>query len=195
MSERPEPRSPPEPERRYVDFRIQMRMLIALVILETGLAGGGVGYLYWRFKTIIEENMYRIHHAPQNAFSQLMEETGWVILVMLGINLVGLYLADRLWGGYVRKVLGTFTALAVKVTDLDFRPDTESPDQHASLDLMLEWRQKERMRALAVREIVRDCDQVPQEQLVKKLQQLRTILPPYSRRFVGRLKSERAGKS
>ncbi|MBF0126232.1 MAG: hypothetical protein HQM02_03380 [Magnetococcales bacterium] len=186
-----ESRTPPGLERRYVDFRIQMRMLIALVLLETGLAGGGVGYLYFRFKAIIEENLYRIHHGGQSVFQQLLEETGWVVLVMLVVNLAGLLIADRLWVGYVQRVLGSFTALAVKVTDLDFRSDGESPDQHASLELMLSWRQKERDRALAVRELVRDLDQVPPARQVERLRRLRAILPPYSRRFVGRLASDR----
>ncbi|MBF0427465.1 MAG: hypothetical protein HQL94_00970 [Magnetococcales bacterium] len=179
------------PERLYVDFRIQMRMLIALVILESALVCGGVGYLYLRYKAVIEENMYRIHHVPQDFFSLLLEETGWVVAFMLVLNLLGLFFADRVWGWYVKRVLGSFTALSFKVTDLDFCEDRESPEQHVVLDLMLTWRQKERRRALEIRAIMEqiETDKDQHEQLVKHLKQLRAVLPVYSRRFVGRIVS------
>lgn len=171
-------------ERLYVDANIQMRMLVALVVLEVLLAIGGVGYLYVRFLTVIENNLYRIHHTAQDFFSVLLDETGWVMLFMLVINVVGLLIADRFWVSYVRRVLGTFTSLADKVADLDFRPDSESKDLHASLDLMLVWRQKERSRMQAARSILENLS--TGEQLVAQLQELRRDLPPYSRRFLGR---------
>ncbi len=183
-------------ERIYVDSRIQMWMLIGLVLLETLLASGGVVYLYFRYKAIIEENLYRIHHTSPDIFTLLLAETGWVVLILLGINVLGLLIADRLWVWYVKRVLGTFTALACKVTDLDFRADQESPDQHVAVDLMLAWRQKERSRLMAMRETVRTFDldaslSTPQrqQQLASQLKQLQTVLPPYSRRYVGRLPS------
>ncbi|MEO5331410.1 MAG: hypothetical protein H7839_05250 [Magnetococcus sp. YQC-5] len=181
-------------ERLYVDYRIQKWLLVGLVILETILAASGVGYLYFRFKSVIEENMYRIHHVGQDVFSVFLEETGQVLVFMLVINLVGLLIADRFWVRYVRQVLGRFTGLAVKVTDLDFRPDQENPDQHAALDLMLAWRQKERSRSLAIREIVGHLEAATPEQMERELQKLRGVLPPYSRRFVGRLGVRRSEK-
>lgn len=178
-------------ERIYVDFRIQMRMLIALLIMETLLTGGGIVYLYFRFKSVIEENLYRIHQTKQDIFSLLVEETGWVIGIMLVINIVGLLVADRLWVWYVQKILATFTSLATRVTDLDFRLDGESSDQHLVLDLMLSWRQKERSRAQVVRTILDQLDGGNPAAMKIALRELRTHLPPYSRRFVGRLRPDR----
>ncbi|MBF0153178.1 MAG: hypothetical protein HQL64_05510 [Magnetococcales bacterium] len=179
----------PARKRVYVDARIQMRMLIALLVLEIVLAAGGVVYLYFRFEAIIEESLYRIHHATQDIFSLLSEEMGWVVLGMLLINLAGLLAADRVWIWYVKRVLGTFTTLAVKVSDLDFSPDQVSPDQHVALDLMLAWRQKERDRARAIRTILAHADTTNNEQLAARLRELRANLPPYSHRFVGRLRT------
>lgn len=201
-SQPPHSEATPPPERLYVDFRIQMRLLIALLLLEVTLTGGSMAYLFFRFKEMIEENLYRMHYMVHDLSPLMIREAGEVFFLMLLINLVCLLVADRVWVRYVRRVLQTFTHLAAKVADLDFYPDTESPDQHAALDLMLAWRQKERQRAAAIGTILKQLDpegewDTPQgrAQLPVQLQTLRLLLPKYSRRFVGRLDPSHRGGS
>ncbi|MEO5351088.1 MAG: hypothetical protein H7836_15815 [Magnetococcus sp. YQC-3] len=195
------PHAPPG-ERLYVDFYIQMRLLIALLILQVTLTGGGIYYLFFRFKEIIEENLYRMHYATQDLSPLLLGEAGRVVAVMLAVNLVCLLLADRVWVRYVRRLLHTFTQLASKVADLDFCQDHDSPDQHAALERMLAWRQKERARLMAIGALSQqltvtgDCAATQvREPLQPLLQQLRLQLPPYSRRYVGRLEQSKKSGS
>lgn len=196
------PEATPAPERLYVDFKIQMRLLITLLLLEATLTVGSIAYLYFRFKAIIEDNLYRMHYAVGDLSPLLLNEAGEVLFVMLLINLVCLLVADRVWVRYVQRVLQTFTHLAAKVADMDFRPDLESSDQHAALDLMLAWRQKERGRVTAVAALLQQLDlsgdfTTPQTQahLQGLLHTLRLLLPKYSRRFVGHLDSSHQDRS
>ncbi|MBF0135655.1 MAG: hypothetical protein H7833_13770 [Magnetococcus sp. DMHC-1] len=181
---------------RYLDFAIQMRMLIALVGMEIILVGGAVYYLYERFSTILEENIYRIHQLPLDLSSVMVNEIIKVAGGMILLNLVALFVADRIWSKYVARILQAFTNMALHVSDLDFHPDADPPSsQHELLDLMLAWRQQERQRLVKIREEIQKLDPNADFSdprvlagIQEQVRQLRHILPPYSRRFVGRVK-------
>lgn len=185
-------------QRKYVDFAIQMRMLIALVVMEVVLVAAGVWYLYLRFNTIVEANLYRIHQTPgESPLEVLVKEAGIVVLALVVANVLAMVVADRIWILYVRRVLNKFTALAQRTRDFDLREDTDKDHSHEVLVRMLAWRWAERKRALNVRAAIRnlspDADfdnPMVRQEFLRNLQWLRRALPPYSRRFVGRLENE-----
>ncbi|MBF0146609.1 MAG: hypothetical protein HQL84_16625 [Magnetococcales bacterium] len=182
---------------RYVDYKIQMRMLLALVVMELGIISVGLFYLYHRFSTLIDANLYRIHRqASSDMFTLLLYETGWVIGVSLLVNLAALFIADRLWVNYVHSILMAFGLHADQIADLDFRDQhSNHAPKHESLDMIQMWQQGERQRALAIRAAIHaiDPDAVDdphgREQIVKQLTTIQSLLPPYSSRFVGRTHS------
>lgn len=180
---------------RYLDFKVQMHMLVALIVLEVGLVVAGIFYLYARFSDIIKTSLYRIHHGSDTLFSMMLTEMGQMLVVFVGVNMLAVFLADRIWVHYVRSVLGSFRALVNRVADLDFTKDGKPRVQHRVLDQTLAWREKERVRASSVRDITRSLkphadfsDPKVLEELGRQLTEVRQSLPSYSRRFVGRLK-------
>lgn len=197
------PPSPPPPlrllrqerQRRYVDFALQMRLLVALIVMEILLVGGGLYYLYWSFSQIFQRNLYRVHPpAPEETLRLLLGETGWVVGALVAAHLLALLVADRLWVGYVKRVLQKFRALAQRIEALDLSEEGEETPNHASVALIQAWRRHERRRSLSIKGfmggILPQVDlRDPQEQEILKrhLRRIRRVLPPYSRRFVGRL--------
>lgn len=181
---------------RYLDFAIQMRMLMALVGMEIILVGGAVYYLYERFSTILEENIYRIHQLPLDLSSVMVNEIIKVAGGMILLNLLALFVADRIWSKYVSRILHAFTSMAHQVSDLDFHPDADPPpSQHELLDLMLSWRQQERQRLARIRAEIQKLDPHADfadprvlANIQEQVRQLQHMLPPYSRRFVGRVR-------
>lgn len=181
-------------ERRYLDFKIQHKMMWALVFMEVTLVLAGVIYLYYRFQLIILENFYRIHQLPRSVRSIFMEETGEVILFLLAINVLVLLLADRGWVWYIKSVLSSFGLMADKMADLNMQSDERVAARHETLDMMVTWRRGERERAIRIRELISKlespesmADATARERMRHALQELRRTLPPYSRRFIGRL--------
>ena len=169
-------------------------MLVAMVFLEVGLVIAGMVYLYGRFSDIIEANLYRIHHQADALFSLLLTEMEQMMVMLIGINLLAILIADHIWTRYVKRVLNTFRLLVNKVADLDFREDGKQPTEHKVLSRTLIWRKKERDRALAIRAMLQSLkaetdfsDPKVVDALHHRLTEVRRRLPPYSRRYVGRL--------
>lgn len=180
---------------KHVDFNIQIWMLVALIFLEVGLVLIGIYYLHIRFLAIIEANLYRIHHGSDPLLFQLLTEVGGAVAILVGINLLALFVTDRVWWGHVKGILNAFIVLVNKVADLDFTQDEKPFSQHKVLDQTLLWRKKERERALAIREALKPLDAeadfsdpIVLDRLRQQLTLVRQHLPPYSRRYVGRLK-------
>ncbi|HAT50901.1 MAG: hypothetical protein HQL07_14160 [Nitrospirae bacterium] len=180
---------------RYVDYKIQMRMLLALLILELTIISLGLVYLYHRFSTLIDANIYRIHKdTSSDVFTIMLHETGWVVGVSLLVNLVALLIADRLWVNYVRSILMSFGSHADRIADLDFRDQHPNlTNKHKSLDMIQAWSRGERQRALDIRSAVGaiDLNQVNDQSSWKRIRNhlitIQKLLPPYSSRFIGKI--------
>lgn len=181
--------------RRYVDFALQMRLLVILIAMEILLVVGGLYYLHHRFSDIFARNLYRIHTPPaEETLRLLLSEAGVVVLIMVMANLFALILADRLWVNIVNRVLARFRALATRIKDLDLSEAGEEIPNHESVERIQEWRRHERRRSLAIKGFLGGIQphadwNNPEEQafLQRQLRRLRRVLPPYSRRFVGKM--------
>ncbi|MEO5377827.1 MAG: hypothetical protein H7832_08630 [Magnetococcus sp. DMHC-6] len=188
--------------RRYVDFVLQMRMLLALVAMETGLVAGGLFYLYIRFDAIINNSLYRIHqrqgHGP---FLEMLQEVGLVILVIVVINLLAWMFANWIWVRFVQSVLTPFNLMLDRMSRLDMQEDRGIMPKHESLDRMLSWRQKERRRMLMIKAYLAgislegDLTKADvRSNLQNRFRKIRRILPPHSRRILSAIKEFREAR-
>lgn len=139
---------------RYIDFRLQKRLLIALVALEWLMLCVAGAVLYYRLHAIVDENLYRIHIADQPPiFHILFTESMQIVAALVAINLLALLAADRIWAHYVTSIMSSLRRLFVRSQALDFGPDTESPLGHKVIELALAWRAKERERLATLHEL------------------------------------------
>ena len=137
---------------RYIDFRVQKRLLIALVALEVVLLCIAGGALLYRLNIIVDENLYRIHFADQpSMFYVLFSEALQIVGALVAINLVALLIADRIWSHYVNGIMSCLRSLLSRTRELDLRPEAAAPHLHKVLELALAWRETERSRHMALR--------------------------------------------
>ncbi len=144
------------PRRRvHIDQSIQDRMIVLLVLLEVVLVSAAVIYLYYRFDSIIEESLYRIHHAPgESPAEQMLIELLQVVIFMAIANLVALLVADRWWAWHIASILERFNDAIEKSSRLDLTRQEVGYGRHQLLDLTTTWRLYERQIWLDVR---REC--------------------------------------
>lgn len=137
----------------YVDAALQKWLLVALVMLETGLVGASVWLLRRHLNAVIEDNLYRMHvAAAAPMMTQLMHEAFLVLGLFVIVNVIALLVAHGIWHRYVYSVLRDFMALVGKTARLDFSPDPDSDRRHEVLALAGTWRARERARLAAIRE-------------------------------------------
>ena len=139
----------------YIDHALQKWLLIALVILEMLILCAAGAVLYFDLNAIVDANLYRVHLQGQpTMFAALLKESLQILAALVGINLIALLLADRIWVNYVNGILAGLSRLLLRSRDLDFGPDDDQARRHRVIERALAWRQTERERN---REIRRHC--------------------------------------
>lgn len=123
----------------YIDHVLQKWLLVALVVLETVLTAAAIWGLYRALGAIADENMYRVHLSPDaNIWRRFLLE-GAAILGGTGVvNFCALVVADRIWAGYVRRILKALDGVVDAVRRLDFRMQ-KVRRSHAVLDQAIRW--------------------------------------------------------
>jgi hypothetical protein len=135
--------------KHFIDNRLQGRLLVALVLLESMMLALAILYLYIQFKGIVEQNLYSIHPASQQALLPLfLEQLGWVVLVMSITNTLALYLAHHLWVLHIKQIIAAFRATLLRVKSLDFSSPARTVlgVEHEVLSLLNSWYSGERTR-------------------------------------------------
>lgn len=140
-------------KRRYTDRRIQGRLLVGLIAMETSLTCAAVCWLHLRLEQVLERNLYRIHAASGDALvSSFLVELGFAVGMMLTASCVLLLLAHLIWARYVRSVLGCFRVELHRLRKLDLRAASPAGVvHHDTLDLLERWRRLEHQRFTSVR--------------------------------------------
>lgn len=145
----------------YVDHSVQRWLLIALVALEIILVAGALWLLYLQLVSTVEANLYRAHAAGRPNIYPLIK----VALIGLGgllvVNLLVLWIMDRLWARHLASILRPFTGLITRVEALDFSPD-EISKPHKVVELAHAWREAERQRLRDLRSAINQLDTVGQ---------------------------------
>jgi hypothetical protein len=136
---------------KYIDHVLQKWLLIALVVLEVLVLSVAGAILYVRLNAIVDESLYRIHFAGQHSmFAALLNESLRIIGGLIAVNLLALFVADRIWAYYVRSIISPLRVLLTRTYALDFRVDSEISERHEVLTRTLRWRRIERARHEAV---------------------------------------------
>lgn len=144
---------------KYIDHVLQKWLLIALVVLEMMVLSVAGVILYVRLNILVDESLYRIHFGGQpSMFSVLLAESWRILGGLVAVNLLALFVADRIWAHYVRGILGALRGLFASTRELDFRADPEVPQRHQVLALALDWRRVERARHLALQQSLDSMD-------------------------------------
>ena len=118
----------------YIDSALQNRLLLAFLLLEILLIGGGMIVMYLELKEIVEENLFRIHFAAAEPLSSLLFWKAMRILAALVIlNVAALGLAEWLWVRHLESILNPLSELLTRTARLDFTADVIPKQQHAVL--------------------------------------------------------------
>lgn len=140
-------------KRKYIDFKLQGFLSIALIVLETSMLVAAMIYLYFRFSHLISENMFTIHRAEQDSlFIILITELGIVIAAMAVANSLALVIAHVFWSHYVKSILVKFRHYLKNMHELNFGIKIEKKNQHHKIIRLLEtWRKQEFKRMAALK--------------------------------------------
>jgi hypothetical protein len=141
---------------RLVDDQLQKSLLVALVLMETAAVALAIWMLYQALGRIVDENTYRIHFSNGPSISvQLFIEGLRVLGAMLALNLLALFVADRIWAWYVVRIVGQLDRMMDASSALDLRPQAPISCQHSVLERADDWRAVELRRLAQLREDVR----------------------------------------
>lgn len=131
----------------YNDHTLQGYLLAGLVALELLLVGLLLTYLYLEIDGLIESHLYRLHNTHTASWPELLSLLGSAVTVFLVVNLAALYLAHLVWGRYVKRTIGQFSAGLDRIVALDFsEPLPSGPGDHRIIELLDAWYRKERER-------------------------------------------------
>jgi hypothetical protein len=148
--------APPLSQRRrihYVDRKLQMRLLLALVVLEIVVLSVAGWVLYHRLDTLVEESIYRVHHtAERSMFASLLSSALQVVAGMLAANVLALLVAKQIWSAHVNRILGALGDELDKARRLDFSAGAQAEPLHPVVVTAQAWRAAERQRHVALRE-------------------------------------------
>ena len=139
----------------YVDHTLQKWLLLALVVMEAILVSLAIWALYTALGTIIDEEMYRIHYSANTRLLPLLIKEGSVVLGwMLLVNLLALFIADRIWAIFVHGILKKLARLMLASQNLDFTNHDNILSNHTVLEQAQMWRSTEAMRLKKRRGII-----------------------------------------
>ena len=151
---------PVPPHRRkihFVDHVLQMRLLVALVLLEIVVLSVAGYVLYRRLDAVVEASLYRVHlHDGPSMYASMMNVAFEVVGGMLLVNLLALVVADRLWARYVGRIVRSLRDELDLAKRLDFGAGTRPAAEHKVVALARAWREAEGARMKALRTSVSD---------------------------------------
>ena len=148
----PSPSSDVKRRTVYVDGAVQKWLLIALVALEILLISAALWVLYLQLSELLEANLYRSHFSDKPHVYPLLFKNALIGLGgLVAINIVVLWVADRLWSRHVNSILRPVLELLGKVEGLDFAEASPPAASHRVIGLAYRWRKAERERLLRLR--------------------------------------------
>ena len=151
---------------KYVDKNIQGYLMMLLIILDVTMVIAAMLYLYFSFNSIFEESIYLIHQSAHKPFYiKFIFEMVKVVVVMSLINVIALFIANRIWINYIKKIINYLnsTMNCVKHLSVKFPPANDVPTHDLS-DQIARWQRHEVTRANNIHAIIDNLPQ-PSEKL------------------------------
>lgn len=168
----------------YVDDSVQKWLLVALVTLEIMLITSALWLLYLQLISTVEANLYRAHAVGKPDIYPLLKAALIGLGGLLAINIIVLWIADRLWARHLASILQPFMALVNKVETLDFSAGSLPAKPHEVVNLARSWRDTERQRLLNLRAAINQLEapgetssDEQKERLRAALETIRQFLP------------------
>lgn len=108
---------------KYLDFRLQGRMIISMVVSQAMLLIIAISVFYQKASDIFDEAIYSIH-APDMLliFDQLIGLAAQITVAYILVTLMSFLIAQYLWSRYISHVLTDFEHQVAASHQLDFRP-------------------------------------------------------------------------
>ena len=164
---------------RYVDARMQLRVMVALVGLEILLVAGTLWLLHGQLAAAIEANLYSVHFDAEGATFPMLAR---VALPVLGgfavVHLLAVVLAAQVWGQQVAHVMSAFRTRLARVEALDLRPrPVRGEPAHPVLAHAARWQSRERARLADLQRLTASLDaDMNRERLRAALARTRPLL-------------------
>lgn len=152
---------PPRRHTTYLNHRLQGQLILAFLTLEISMVLISMVYLYLRFSSVIEDNLYTIHKGSQeNILQLLLQELGWLVLVMGIINTLALLIGHRLWMRQINSVLEHFRTKLEQIDRLYLPYLTIITNPVHELSYLIEtWIYGERRRVIQLNEQIMQLSQ------------------------------------
>lgn len=169
--------TPAKRKNHYIDAALQNRLLIAFILLEVLIIGGGMLVMYRELNDVVEENLFRIHFSALQPLSTLLFWKGMRILAALVIlNVAALGLAEWWWERHLESILQPLSGLLTRTAQLDFTADEMNGELHAVLVNTMAWRECERQRCMAMRAALSVLDENADYSTKAELEKARSAL-------------------
>ncbi len=174
----------PAPQRRrrhYLDRSLQGWMLAALVLMETALFTLMLILLYQQLSIAVESQLYSAHMDPAAGKAGLLDITLRLLGLVVLVNLIAVFLADRVWQRQIDRVTGQLRHILSRAGSLDFRGDCRPLTNHAVLTAACRWYRTEADRARKVRQQLAELKSAvekekPPPEIRGRLEALRELL-------------------
>lgn len=163
---------------KYIDSRLQGRLIVALMILESVIVSVAMVYLYYDYSALFEVYLYSIHRlGNEDFFFNLMQELFVVVLVMSVFNVFMLIIASSLWVRHINAILSCFTDGLRAINQLDLRSRQTGNVTHEVISELDEWRQRETRRYVELREHLPQIKSAPMAQRLQAIEECLEVLP------------------
>lgn len=160
---------------RYLDERIQGRLLAAVLVFDVILFAGVMVVLYYHLNQVIEDQLFRIHMGPQEGLPVLVAELLRVAPYIVLAKVLIVAVVEWVWSDYVSRIGMSLRTAFQAVAFLDLRLRPAPLVKHEVLDRAGDWIQSERLRCAQLRQLTEELhpgmDRDSARQLVQEIRQ------------------------
>ena len=166
--------------RKFVDRRLQLGIIAALVAAQVVLVAVCIWQLDGSLRAVLEAQTYRIHFQAAPDAVAFREEALRLLALFAMINLGMVLLIELAWVMHVRALLARYRRQLRRIRDADFALEPEPRPSHALLVLADGWWRAERERLLALRQCRLALDAAPADRdgLEAVMARVERALPP-----------------
>lgn len=178
--------SPAMQQRRryFIDRFVQGRLLISLILLEFVIFGVAMWFVYTDLQQHIDSSLYRVHQVQTNSLpvllSSLLQVLPWIIL----LNVLVLIVVDKIWAGYIRRIVEELEDIFSDLKNLRIRPPAKIKGEHQVITQAKDWLLYEQQRNQDIRHLLdalpddlNSLDSAGQYQLNEILVKIQQLLP------------------
>lgn len=139
--------------RRFVDKKIQGRLLWGLIIIESLLFTAGMVFIYADLQAALQDNIYRVHQSWNSGRPLLLQALLSILPWIIGANVALIAMVDYRWKQRVHRIILPLQYILKRIKDLDLRTFHDVPSDHEVLQQAKLWLDAERERNTHLQEM------------------------------------------